>query len=78
MIIDWTKGAGQQVCTFLQKSVWNWSGVSAVDVPDVAEVSERFDLAGTDDTRLSLVGTLNTRLSLTGTDNTRLALKGSQ
>ncbi len=47
-------------------------------VADVAEISERFDLIGTNDTRLSLVGTLNTRLSLVGTDNTRLTLKGSQ
>lgn len=75
MIIDWTKGAVQQLSTFLQENVWNWSGVSELDV---AEVSERFDLVGTDDTRLSLIGTLNTRLPLVGTDDTRLTLKGSQ
>lgn len=45
---------------------------------ELAKVSERFALTGTDDTRLALDGTKSTRLALTGTDDTRLTLVGTE
>lgn len=47
-------------------------------VPTASEVSERFTLDGTDNSRLLLNGTNSSRLSLDGTNNSRITLVGTQ
>ncbi len=60
-----------------QQIGWGYPGIATSAVA-VAEVSERFILDGTDNSRLLLDGTNNSRLTLDGTSNSRITLVGTQ
>lgn len=73
MIIDWTKGAIQQVATTIGRRIWSWVGVSAVTG---ATVATRFDLIGADVQKFSLTGIDDQNFELIGIDNQNFPLIG--
>ncbi len=74
MIIDWVKGAIQQLPMSLSARAFNWLGV--LGVSPVATVSERYDLIGTGTSKFSLEGTDDQKFSLEGTSTKKFLLTG--
>lgn len=74
MIIDWTKGAIQQVATTIGRRMWTWIGVSAAVG---ATVTTRYDLVGADVQKFSLIGIDDQNFELIGTSNKKFPLIGA-
>lgn len=75
MIVDWVKGAIQQLPTSLSPWSWNWSGVLGEDV--VATVSQRYDLVGASTAKFNLIGTDAQKFELLGADTKKFPLIGA-
>lgn len=72
MIIDWVKGAIQQLPTSLSTRAFNWLGIPGT----ATTVSERYDLIGTSTSKFSLGGTDDQKFSLEGTSTKKFPLIG--